>query len=162
MSDILCLMFHQVYEPRLGYNPEAFYRFVSSICEQYTPVLPFEAHDKPAVVLTFDDAYYDFYHYVFPKLKEWKIRAVLAVSPLYIQEKSTVSSKKRLNAPYPEAMFESKYHQDEPFCSWEEICEMQQSGLVEIAAHGYRHDNLKISATDFQQEVVYSKKILEA
>jgi peptidoglycan/xylan/chitin deacetylase (PgdA/CDA1 family) len=62
-----------------------------------------------SICLSFDDASYCFYHYVYPVLKKHNLKAILAVAA---------------------------------FCTWQELREMQESGLVEIASHTCTHPNL--------------------
>lgn len=163
MSENLILMFHRVHEPRLDYRAEMFYAFLEKIKKQFEIALPFDAPTslKRQLVLTFDDAYYDFYHYVFPKLKQLKLKAVLAVSPSFIDDTTDVDPTIRLDNPYPEAMFEPQYRQRVPFCTWQELTEMSDSGLVELAAHGFEHHNLADPNTSLEKEVNASKQLIE-
>jgi peptidoglycan/xylan/chitin deacetylase (PgdA/CDA1 family) len=162
MSNILILMFHRVFEPRLGYDANKFETYLNYLLENFNICLPFDKSKsiKPKLTLTFDDAYYDFYHYVYPKLKQYNIPAVLAVSPYFINNDANVESQTRLNSPYPESMFDTKYRKSSPFCTWIELSEMVQSGLVELAGHGFEHKNLADINTDFEQEVVKTKEII--
>lgn len=76
--------------------------------------------EKP-IVLTFDDGYYNNYLYAFPLLKKYDCRIVL--SP--IGKQSDIYSEN---------------HDKNPcyaHCSWDELKEMQNSGLVEIQNHSY-------------------------
>ncbi|MBP2653926.1 MAG: Poly-beta,6-N-acetyl-D-glucosamine N-deacetylase PgaB [Firmicutes bacterium] len=69
---------------------------------------------KP-VLLTFDDGYASFYTTVYPLLKEYKYPAVLAV----------VTSWQELGAPADVG----------PVVNWQQMREMDQSGLITIASH---------------------------
>jgi biofilm PGA synthesis lipoprotein PgaB len=69
---------------------------------------------KP-VLLTFDDGYLSFYEFVFPLLKIYGIPSVLAVVAHWIDHGS----------PYTKL----------PLMNWEQLKEVGQSGLVEIASH---------------------------
>ncbi len=80
-----------------------------------------------AVLLTFDDAYLSFYTRVYPLLREFHFSALLGVvgkwidnppgEPVLYGEKDTVS--------------------DASFPTWNQLREMANSGLVEIASHTY-------------------------
>jgi peptidoglycan/xylan/chitin deacetylase (PgdA/CDA1 family) len=48
-----------------------------------------------------------------------------------------------------------------PLCTWEELKEMVDSGLVSVASHSYSHKNLLEKNIDLDLEIVQSKKILE-
>jgi peptidoglycan/xylan/chitin deacetylase (PgdA/CDA1 family) len=53
------------------------------------------------------------------------------------------------------------YIKKESFCTWQEIKEMAQSGLVKIASHSLSHQDLTIEGTDLEDEVLGSKKIIQ-
>ncbi|MBP7216043.1 MAG: polysaccharide deacetylase family protein [Candidatus Omnitrophica bacterium] len=89
------------------------------------------------LVLTFDDGYKDNYTYAFPILKKYGLPATIFV---IINE---IGRADRL--------------------SWEEIKQMQASGLITIGSHSLGPDPL-IKVTPFEKlksEIVDSKKILE-
>lgn len=130
--------------------------------ERYPILLPGDPlQKKMGVCLTFDDATFDFYHYIFPILKELNIRALLGVPVHYIQEHTELRAEERLSVPYTLMMQEGFYETKVPFCTWKELDEMVSSGLVEIASHSYMHCNLTFDFVDLEREVVFSKKILE-
>lgn len=131
--------------------------------ENYPIVLPGDvlAKKKLSVCLTFDDATYDFYHYIFPLLKEFKMRALLGVPVHYILDSTKLNPQERLSVPYPLMMQEGFYDQKAPFCTWEELTEMVDSGFVEVASHSYLHCNLTFNFVDLNREVVHSKEVLE-
>lgn len=65
--------------------------------------------------LCFDDAWGSLYTVVYPLLKEYGLRAITYVIPGRLAEN------------------------DHPFCSWEQLREMQASGLVDVQAHTFHH-----------------------
>lgn len=79
-----------------------------------------------AVLLTFDDGYRSFYTTVYPLLKEFNYPAVLALVGSWLQMK-----------PGEEAPYDGHRYTRENFVDPEEIREMADSGLVEIASHSY-------------------------
>jgi peptidoglycan/xylan/chitin deacetylase (PgdA/CDA1 family) len=131
--------------------------------ERYSLVLPGDPlhHSGLSVCLTFDDATYDFYYYIFPLLKELEIRVLLGVPVHYILPHTRLASQERLKVPYTLMMQEGFYDQKAPFCTWEELEEMVDTGLVEVASHSYLHCNLTFPFVDLHREVVHSKAILE-
>lgn len=58
-------------------------------------------------------------------------------------------------------MQEGFYNCKAPFCTWEELEEMIDSGCVEVASHSYLHCNLTFDFVDLYREVVHSKEIIE-
>jgi peptidoglycan/xylan/chitin deacetylase (PgdA/CDA1 family) len=129
-------MFHRVNDVTLGYCPDVFAKYLHYLVRNFPIVVPGEKLPNAgiAICLTFDDAYYDFYHNVFPLLKKHQIKAVLAVPVKYIVDETSVANQTRLEVPYVQGMENPKYAQKIPFCTWNELREMSQSGLVEIAS----------------------------
>lgn len=74
--------------------------------------------DKP-VLITFDDGYESFYAYAFPVLKKYNMNAILSVIGTYSE---LYSNSDDHNVRYSH-------------CTWEQIAEMAQSGLVDIGNH---------------------------
>lgn len=88
------------------------------------------AGELPArpVMLTFDDGYESFYEYAFPLLRAKGCKAVYSVIGRYADE-------------YTE---QEDHHINYSHCTWEQIAELQGSGLVEIQNHSYDlHTNEK-------------------
>lgn len=79
-----------------------------------------------AVLLTFDDAYRGFYSQVYPLLKAYNYPAVLAVVGSWLDA-----------APGETVDYGGKPMPREKFLSWQQLREMADSGLVEIASHSY-------------------------
>jgi len=99
---------------------------------------------KP-VVLTADDGWESVYTYMYPIVKKLNIPVTLFI--------------------YPESVSSSKN-----FLSWEQLKELQGSGLVDIQSHTYSHPNFKemkrkLSPAAYEQfvkkELSSSKKILD-
>jgi peptidoglycan/xylan/chitin deacetylase (PgdA/CDA1 family) len=131
------------------------------ISEHYHTVHTGDSLEKNSICLTFDDAYFDFYYYVFPLLKKYQIKAILAVPTAYIQEEITVTDERRLSVAH-DKIYEAHYVQDyQPFCSYAELREMVASGLVEIASHTHNHVNMTLPGVAIQCELQESKKRLE-
>lgn len=134
-----------------------------SLLQHYPIVLPGEplSWKRLSICLTFDDAFFDFYHEVFPLLKQFGMRAVVGVPVRYILESTTATAPQRLKIPYSLAMQDGCFETQAPFCTWGELEEMVASGLVHIASHSYMHGNLTFPFINLEQEVVHSKQILE-
>lgn len=160
---IITLMFHRVHDDSRNVSQTQFAAYLDYLTKHFPIVTPYQTlPDQPiAICLTFDDAYFDFYHCVFPLLKKYNIKALLAVSTKYIVEDTALSALDRLSVPYPQGM-ENDLHQEKvPFCTWKELREMADSGLVEMASHGHAHANLADPATNLAEEITYSRMLLE-
>ncbi|HEX23100.1 MAG TPA: poly-beta-1,6-N-acetyl-D-glucosamine N-deacetylase PgaB, partial [Chromatiales bacterium] len=81
---------------------------------------------EKAVLLTFDDGYQGMYEQVFPLLRAFDYRAVLAVVGSWLE---TPADK--------DVMYGSEPVSRRYFLSWQQIREMVKSGHVEVASHSY-------------------------
>lgn len=81
--------------------------------------------DLPAkpVILTIDDGKFGVYKNAYPLFKKYNMKAVLAVIGERIDEAT--------DKP------ETRYDDIAPYCTWDEIGEMSNSGTVEIVSHTY-------------------------
>jgi len=161
---LLAIMYHRVGVGKHANSEEMLRSHLSYLKEHYEIVLPGDPLPKRklSVCLTFDDASFDFYHFAYPMLKELKIRALLGVPARYILDSTTLPPEERLSVPYTMAMQDGFFDQKAPLCTWEELNEMVQSGLVEVASHSYMHCNLTFDFVDLNREVVTSKQIIES
>jgi peptidoglycan/xylan/chitin deacetylase (PgdA/CDA1 family) len=79
-----------------------------------------------AVLVTFDDGYRSFYTHVYPLLLAFNYPAVFSVVGSFLDA-----------PPRAEVRYGSGLVARGDFVSWEELREMQRSGLVEVASHTY-------------------------
>lgn len=77
---------------------------------------------EKAVLLTFDDGYRSFYTQIFPLLKRYQYPAVFALVTDWIENEKPVKYGKA-------------YKTADDFLTWEQVKEIHDSGLVEIASH---------------------------
>lgn len=131
------------------------------ISERYTTLFPGDEIRKNSICLTFDDAYYDFYHYVFPLLTKYNLKALLAVPSAYILAKTDLSPEVRLSLKHHEIYEGDNYKTFAPFCTYAELREMVQSSHVIIASHSMNHVNLSEEGIDLEREIFGSKVALE-
>ncbi len=151
-------MYHRAGQGRHSNSPEMLRQHLSYIKENYPVVLPGERAQR-AVCLSFDDAFYDFYHWVFPLLKELKLRALLAVPTKYILDTTDCSPTNRLAVPIDQAI--KTYQNKAPYCTWSELKEMSQSPYVQIASHSHSHCVMTDKGVDLDKEIIQSKYTLE-
>lgn len=76
--------------------------------------------EKP-VILTFDDGFYNNYFYAFPLLQEYGAKAVISVIGTCTEQFSLADSD----------------HPNYSYLTWQQLRQMQDSGLVEIQNHTY-------------------------
>jgi peptidoglycan/xylan/chitin deacetylase (PgdA/CDA1 family) len=161
---LICPLYHRVNKEVYSNTFEIMEAHLRHISVQYNVVLPGEplVSNTLNVCLTFDDACYDFYHLVFPLLQKYSLRALLAVPVKYIQDDTTVSADVRLAVRHEEAHLDGVYQLNAPYCTWRELKEMTESGLVAIASHSYSHCAVRGDGlVDLDLELVQSKRILE-
>ncbi len=130
------------------------------IASNYSVVLPGEkvASHKLSVCLTFDDAYFDFYHLIYPLLKKHRLRAILAIPTKYIKESSSQNASKRLEALTQFWCFRKEQPSGEIFCTFDELRAMRD--CVTFASHTHSHPDLT-ETTDLQRELLRSKETIE-
>lgn len=160
---LLVFMYHRI----LNGDPTAadkFFKHLTFLAHSFPIALPGDPleKDRHTICLTFDDAYFDFYHFVYPLLVKLKIKALLAVPVKYIIDETKVNHHVRLNVPYQQTMQDSVYKTDVPFCTWQEIKEMTASNHVMIGSHSYsHHDMTQTNGVNLDDEIITSKKIIE-
>jgi len=157
------LMYHDVsIEPHKYCNSiEIFEKHIKYIAENYVTILPGEKIVKNSICLTFDDGFFSFYHYVFPLLKKYDLKALFSVPIRFIVEHSDLRPEDRIHIPYTTSMRDGLHKETHPFATWEEQREMIASGHVKIASHAYSHQALTLPDIDLYKEIVESKNILE-
>jgi peptidoglycan/xylan/chitin deacetylase (PgdA/CDA1 family) len=110
-----------------------------------------------SLVLTFDDGYYDNYGVVFSLLKKYNLKAIFFVNTLFIKEKAErplmeIQHSDELNAHLISNYFQGLDATSNQYITWEEINEMEASGLVDIQCHSHRH-GMVFSNTHFKNTV---------
>ncbi len=152
---LISTLYHHINADKYSNTLFVFKQHLEYIIENFNIVVPGDNLSGKDICLTFDDAYYDFYHYVYPLLKKHNIKVVLAVPTDFILDKCDLDVEKRLSI-----LHDNTYKHKEAFCTYEELKEMSDSGLVTIASHTSSHSNLN-ETQDLEYEIVYSKKILQ-
>ncbi len=161
---LLSTMYHHINCDRFSNSQEMFEQHLRYAIERFAVVVPGEklSKEKDSLCLTFDDAYYDFYHYVFPLLKKYQIKALLAVPTALICDSTDLDPDQRMSLGHKEIYQSKNYQNYASFCTWKELREMSDSGLVVMASHSHTHKDLTLPGIDLEKEIVNSKEILEA
>ena len=159
---LISLMYHHINGTRYSNDFHIFQNHLQYLLERYNIVTPGDSlGSNNNLCLTFDDAYYDFYHYVFPLLQKYNIKAVLAVPTGLIEDNTNAAIEERLSLGHDEIYIDKKYRKYGTFCTWNELKEMHKSGLVVMASHSHKHKDLSLSDINLEEEIIESKKILE-
>ncbi len=161
---LLILMYHQIINPNVDVeiSINKFQQHLKYLQQNFNIVVPGQPlfKDKISVCLTFDDAYADFYIYVFPILKALNIPVILAIPVGLVQDTTVVDDKTRLSSMYPDGL-DPKEASKSPLCTWEEIKKMVATRLVYPASHSLTHANLtKIDSSEVFKEICASKRTI--
>jgi hypothetical protein len=98
--------------------------------------------NEKLVVLTFDDGYADNYIYVYPMLKKYGFKATIFINP----ESVDLRSPKRLTLEdYWNGKNGLKDIEKWGFLTWDEMREMEKSGIIDIQSHTLSHSKYFIS-----------------
>lgn len=156
---LLVFMYHRI--ANIPNGPALFAQHLQYLAANFPIVLPGDKLDKNnlSVCLTFDDAYFDFYQIVFPLLKKFNLKAVVAIPVKFISEETTLTSAARLNLAVDYDIQPTEGLA--AFCTWPELREMIASDHVVAASHSYNHVDLTRPNINLTQEIVQSKQVLE-
>lgn len=153
-------MYHHVNSDACSNDLDIFAKHLKYISQNFTSVFPtFDKLPKRPITLIFDDAYFDFYHFIFPLLQKYNLKALLAVPTNYILDDTAFTPQKRLSFKHDEMYENYKFG---CFCTFKELQILHQSNLVKICSHSHLHVNLKEPSVDLKSELMHSKNILES
>lgn len=137
---------------------EAHFRVIAETCHSVLPGEPLRARGLN-VCLTFDDGYFDFYTVVFPLLRKYNLKAVLAVPVGLIREHCDATPQQRMDA-CAERVADGENL--DGYCTWAELREMATTPHVSLAAHGFTHCRLDLPDSDLHTEIVVPQTLLAA
>ncbi|NMC61442.1 MAG: polysaccharide deacetylase family protein [Candidatus Methanofastidiosa archaeon] len=116
-------------------DAERFFRYISlnyrtihlkEYWEQINGHIPWK---KKQIVLTFDDGYLDNWLYAYPLLVKYNLKATIFISPEFVDPRDLI----RHNIS------------ESGFLSWNEMSEMERSGLIDIQSHTLTHTKYFVS-----------------
>lgn len=152
-------MYHHVNSDRCSNEYAIFEAHLAYISENMKTVFPSDKKpEKNSICLVFDDGYFDFYYLIFPLLKKYNLKAVLGVVPSVVLQSVDTKPQTRLE---PEHNHLFAQYKNGTFCTYKELKEMQESGLVQIASHGLTHVNLLEDGVNLKAELQESQSLLE-
>ena len=151
-------MYHHVNSDRCSNDLAIFEEHLKYIKNNFKTIFPGEEITSKSVCLTFDDAYADFYFLIFPLLKKYNLKALLAIPSKYILDDTEEEAENRMNFEHND-LFEN--YQKATFCTYKELKQMQESGLVVFGSHSHSHIDLTQKEVDLDLELRVSKQILE-
>ena len=136
-----------LFDRQMAYLSEQGYTALT--VSQFTYTCAYEEERLPAkpVVITFDDAFLDFYTAALPILKRYGFSATLYVPTAYVGGTSR--------------WMEHEGEGSRPILSWEQLREIRDSG-IECGAHSHTHPQLDLLfLSQAKKEITQSKLILE-
>lgn len=153
------LMYHRVTElswDRLSVHPSEFQRQVDYLLTQDCRIVklsdlpelkPRQLRSPPALALTFDDGYRDFYETVFPVLKARRIPATIFIVVGLLE--GEVQLERYRNCP----------ETAEPL-TWDMLREMSSQGVT-VGAHSLTHRELpRLSREEAEREIAGSARVI--
>ena len=91
-------------------------------------------------------------------MKKYNLKALLAIPSKYILDDTDELAENRMNFEHND-LFEN--YQKATFCTYKELKQMQESGLVVFGSHSHSHIDLTQKQVDLDLELRVSKQILE-
>jgi len=152
-------MYHHVNSDRCSNDLAIFEEHLKYIKKHFTTIFPDDDIKSKCVCLTFDDAYADFYFLIYPLLKKYNLKALLAVPSKYILDDCDNDATNRMGFEHNDLF---RNYQQGTFCTYKELKEMVDSGLVQIGSHSHSHIDLTASGVDLEVELKHSKELLES
>ncbi len=110
-------------------NADRFFKYITGKYQSITLkeyrdlIISEKRHIRNPIVITFDDGYLDTWTYAFPLLKKHRLKATVFVSPDFVDLKNRIRQETYTPG----------------FLSWDEMREMEASGLIEIQSHTISH-----------------------
>ncbi|MBI4847603.1 MAG: polysaccharide deacetylase family protein [Nitrospirae bacterium] len=97
--------------------------------------------DKPekCILLSLDDGFADNYVYAYPLLKKFNMKATIFIATDFIRDADVDRSSFVPLSHNPAWALAPTERSPEVMCTWKELHEMEDSGLVDIQSHGMTH-----------------------
>jgi peptidoglycan/xylan/chitin deacetylase (PgdA/CDA1 family) len=179
MNSIPVLMYHHVnkvgsfinispemFDKQMRYLREKGYHTINS--KDYLEILNGKKKiSKKTVMITFDDGWLDNWVYAYPIIKKYEIKAVLFIITSLISNKNKrLTNENKLDISLPDhkgCIDKIKSGSfSEVMLSWEEIKEMEDSGLIDIQSHSHTHerwDKIFNKSTELEEHLYKDLKL---
>ena len=158
---LLTFLYHHIFNKgKYSNSLDVIKKHLIHLKKNYSLVTPGDPLDykKINVCLTFDDGYFDFYYFLYPILKELKIKVVLSLPVGFILDSSSIIPSLRVEKANVDPF--KDYQKYGTFCTFEELKEMLKENVIHIASHSVSHIDLT-QKCDLQKEIIDSKNTLE-
>ena len=125
----------RAFEAKIAALSKAGFNFIT--WEELSQYIRGEAEiDLPAIVLTFDDGYLDNWVYAYPILKKYGAKGTIFVSPDFVDS----GEQCRFNLDdVNNGRCSPDQLQPAGFLNWEEMRQMERSGVIDIQSHASTH-----------------------
>lgn len=171
MNAIPVLMYHHVntegsfitvgmrnFEKQMAFLKERGYRTINTA--DFANILTNPAADtQNTVMITFDDGWADNWHYAWPILKKYDLKAVFFVVTSWVhdcgirQAGSVFPTHKKCKSMVAGGLAK------EVVMSWDELREMEADGLIDVQSHTHMHK--KIDGEGVYENLSQSKELIE-
>jgi peptidoglycan/xylan/chitin deacetylase (PgdA/CDA1 family) len=154
----IVLAYHSISEDNTAFftvSPQTFERQVQFLIREQWKVVPLHeliellknktSIPKRTVVITFDDAYRNFYDHAYPILQKYQLHATVFVSTDMVGNQMTNREGVSL-----------------PIMDWSQIEELSQSSFIDVGSHTQSHLDLRTaSKEELDRELSESRQLLE-
>jgi len=120
---------------------------------------------KKCILLTFDDGFADNYIYAYPLLRKFKMKATIFVATDFIADADVSRDPFVPLSHNPAWELAHTGRRSEVMCTWKELEEMEDSGIIDIQSHGMSHRTWRYmkerNYTELGKDLSGSKSLLE-
>ena len=146
------------FQEQMQYLARSGYRTINT-SELYDILNSEKEIDGKTVMITFDDGWLDNYLFAFPVLKKYSLKAVIFVVTSWIKNEGMRTEKTAL-PPHRECVeLVKKGRAEDVMLSWDELREMESTGLIDIQSHTHTHIRW-FKGMDEEEQTGYLRKDL--